>query len=298
MAGAVDLAAVKARAEAQQRAASAPAPSAAQSVVAVTEASFQAEVLDRSFQVPVLVVFASARSQASQTLLTDLTPVVQEQNGALVLAQVDVDADLRIAQAMQVQAVPTVMAVIGGQLVPGFEGALAAEQLTQFVGAVVAAGREAGLSGAGAAPVEGQDEPEIPAHPEDPRFDAAEQALAAGDYTLAEQRFQAILDAEPANADAQTAIAQVRLLRRVDSAGEVAAEPAADDVAGQLAAADLQFAGGDADSALRRLLDLLARVAGEDKDTVRTRLIDFFELLGPEDPRVPAARREMARALF
>lgn len=296
MAGAVDLAAVKARAEAQQRAASAPAPSAAQSVVAVTESSFQAEVLDRSFQVPVLVVFASARSQASQTLLTDLTPLIQQQDGAVVLAQVDVDADLRIAQAMQVQAVPTVMAVIGGQLVPGFEGALAADQLSQFVGAVVAAGREAGLTGAGAA--EGEEAPAEPARPEDPRFDAAEDALAAGDYALAEQRFQAILAAEPANADAQLAIAQVRLLRRVDEAGDVSSEPAADDVAGNLAAADLQFASGDADAALRRLLDLLARVGSDDKDTVRTRLIDFFDLLGPDDPRVPAARREMARALF
>ena len=297
MAGAVDLAAVKARAEAQQRAASAPAPSGAQSVVAVTEASFQAEVLDRSFQVPVLVVFASARSQASQTLLTDLTPLIQQQNGAVVLAQVDVDADLRIAQAMQVQAVPTVLAVIGGQLVPGFEGALAADQLSQFVGAVVAAGREAGLTGAAGA-ADGEADPAEPARPEDPRFDAAEEALATGDYALAEQRFQAILDAEPANADAQLAIAQVRLLRRVDEAGDVPAEPAPDDVAGNLAAADLQFASGDADAALRRLLDLLARVGGDDKDTVRTRLIDYFDLLGADDPRVPAARREMARALF
>ena len=297
MAGAVDLAAVKARAEAQQRAASAPAPSGAQSVVAVTEASFQAEVLDRSFQVPVLVVFSSARSQASQTLLTELTPLIQQQNGAVVLAQVDVDADLRIAQAMQVQAVPTVLAVIGGQLVPGFEGALQAEQLSQFVSAVVAAGREAGLTGAAGAS-DDEAAPAEPARPEDPRFDAAEDALAAGDYALAEERFQAILDAEPANADAQLAIAQVRLLRRVDAAGDPPADPAADDVTGNLAVADLQFAGGEVEAALRRLLDLLARVAGADKDTVRTRLIDFFELLGPEDPRVPAARREMARALF
>lgn len=125
MAGAVDLAAVKARADAQARAAEAPAPSGAESVVQVTEATLQAEVLDRSFQVPVLVVFFSARSQASATLIASLTPLVQQQNGAVVLAVVDVDADLRIAQAMQVQGIPTVMAVIGGQLVPGFEGGAA-----------------------------------------------------------------------------------------------------------------------------------------------------------------------------
>ena len=50
--------------------------------------------------------------------------------------------------------------------------------------------------------------------------------------------------------------------------------------------------------ALRRLLDLLTRVFGDDREQVRLRLVDYFELLGPDDPRVPDARREMARALF
>ena len=54
----------------------------------------------------------------------------------------------------------------------------------------------------------------------------------------------------------------------------------------------------DVDGALRRLLDLLARTSGDDRDAVRERLIEYFDLLGPDDPRVPPARREMARALF
>lgn len=155
------------------------------------------------------------------------------------------------------------------------------------------AGKEAGLTGA-----VGQDGPAELPQPEDPRFDAAEEALAAGDYALAEERFMAILNAEPANADAKTALEQVRLLKRVAEAGGANGEPADDDVAGQLVAADVAFVSGEVDAALRRLLDLLGRVAGDDKDVVRERLIEFFDLLGPEDERVPAARREMARALF
>jgi putative thioredoxin len=295
MAGAVDLAAVKARADAQARAERAPGPAASQTVQQVTEATFQAEVLDRSFQVPVLVVFYSQRSQASATLIADLTPLIQEQNGAVVMAAVDADVDGRIAQAMQIAGVPTVMAVIGGQLVPGFEGALPAEQLAQFLDAVLAAGAQAGLTGPHAPAEVGEDG--LPQVPTDPRFDAAEDALADGDFALAEQRFQAILDAEPANADAKAALLHVRLTRRVLEHGELGAEAAADDIAGQLAAADMSFAEGEIDGALRRLLDLIARVAAEDRDAVRDRLVEYFDLLG-EDERVPAARREMARALF
>ncbi len=122
MAGAVDLAAVKARNEAAARAAEAPAPAAGQYIVEVTEANFQTEVLDRSFQVPVLLVVTSARASSSATLAASLEAIVTQGNGTLVLGKVDADTDVRVAQALQVQAVPVVFAVIGGQLVPGLRG--------------------------------------------------------------------------------------------------------------------------------------------------------------------------------
>lgn len=296
MAGAVDLAAVKARSDAAARAAEAPGPAAGQYVVDVTEATFQSEVIDRSFQVPVLLVVMSSRAPSGAQLAASLETIVNGAAGALVLGRLDAEAEPRIVQALQVQAVPTVFAVIGGQLVPGFEGLLPDQQLREFVGAVQQAAAQAGLQGA--AQQQGEQAPGEPAAPEDPRFDAAEQALAEGDYELARQRFRAILDAEPANAAAALALRQVGLLQRIDAAGAPAGEPAPDDVAGQLAAADLGFADGDVDGALRRLLDLLGRSAGDERDAVRERLIDYFELLGPDDPRVAPARREMARALF
>ncbi|HZY77169.1 MAG TPA: tetratricopeptide repeat protein [Jatrophihabitantaceae bacterium] len=298
MAGAVDLAAVKARSEAAARAAEAPAPTAGQYVVDVTETSFQAEVLDRSFQVPVLLSLWSARSPASDQLNATLEQLTTQQAGALVLAKIEVDANMGIAQALQLRGVPAVFAVIGGQLVPGFEGALPEPQLREFVGAVLQAGREAGLSAAAPAADAAADAAE-PQQPEDPRFDAAEAALADGDYALAAERFQAILDAEPGNAQAALALRQVALLARVaelDPAAATAAGP--DDVAGQLAAADLEMAGGDAEAALQRLLALIVRVTGDERDQVRLRLVDYFDLLGPDDPLVPPARRQMARALF
>ncbi|MDQ2796955.1 MAG: tetratricopeptide repeat protein [Actinomycetota bacterium] len=303
MSGAVDLAAVKARNEAAARAAEAPAPAAGQYVVDITEAAFQAEVLDRSFQVPVLLVLMSARAPSSDELATTLETIVTKHAGALVLGKVDVDVNMRVAQALQAQSVPAVFAVIAGQVVPGFQGALPEAQVSEFVTAVLQAASEAGLPGAGAPPVE--DAPESPAaapeEPDDPRFTAAEDALDAGDYDLAVQRYQAILDQEPANAEAQLALGQVRLIQRLDSIDQSAAaraETAPEDVDAQLAAADLAVAGNDVDGALARLLRTVVLVTGDDRDRIRQRLLEFFDLLGPDDPRVPPARKQLTRALF
>ncbi len=302
MAGAVDLAAIQARNEAAARAAEAPAPAPGLHVIDVTEATFQTEVLDRSFQVPVLLDLWADWCQPCKQLSPLLEKLAAEGNGSWILAKIDVDANPRISQALQVQSIPTVFAVIGGQLVPGFQGALPEAQLREFIVAVGQAAREAGLPGIGAAgeqPAEQSAEPIE--EPDDPRFLAAEAALQDGDYSLAVERYRAILDSEPANTEATLALGQVRLMQRIDGLDTDAvrradAEP--DNLTAQLAAADLAFADNDVDAAFARLLGLLTRTAGEDRDSVRERLIDYFDLLGPDDPRVAPARREMARVLF
>jgi putative thioredoxin len=300
MAGAVDLGALKARNEAAARAAEAPAPTAGEWVVDVTEATFQSQILDRSFQVPVLLVITSARASTAAEMVTSLETLANEAQGRLVLGKVDADQDPRIVQAMQVQAVPTVFAVISGQLVPGFEGTLPDEQLRDFVAAVLQAAQQAGLTGQAATDSVPDDDEASGRQevPDDPRFDAAESALAEGDYATARERFQAILDAEPTNSAATLGLRQVDLLSRMDAHQDAPANPDPGDVPGQLAAADVAFAADDADGAFRRLLDLLARTAGSDRESVRERLIEYFDLLGADDPRVGPARREMARALF
>ncbi len=312
MTGAVDLGALKARNEAAARAAEAPAPQAGQFVVDVAEADFQAQVLDRSFQVPVLIDLWADWCEPCKQLSPILERLANAAGGTWVLAKIDVDANPRIQQALQVQSIPSVFAVIAGQLVPGFQGALPEAQVREFVEAVLQAAQQANLSGPGAPPADGAaafadgadaggaigGEPEVP---DDPRFTAAEQALDAGDYQLAAQRYQDILAAEPANSEAQLALGQVRLLQRLESIDRDAparADAAPDDVDAQLAGADVALAGNDVQGAFDRLLGTLARTAGDDRERVRQRLLEFFDLLGPDDPRVPAARRAMARALF
>ncbi len=302
MAGAVDLAAVKARSEAAARAADAPAPAAGQYVIDVTEATFQAEVLDRSFQVPVLIDLWADWCQPCKQLSPVLERLAAAGNGAWVLAKIDVDANPRIQQALQVQSIPSVFAVIGGQLVPGFQGALPEAQVREFIDAVIEAAGKAGLQSPPPAPDDADTVvPQAPQEPEDPRFTAAEDALQAGDYALAAQRYEAILADEPANQDAALALGQVRLLQRlerVDPAAASKADAAPQDVDAQLAAADLALAGNDIDAAIERVLGAVSRTSGDERDRLRARLLEIFELLGPDDPRVPAARRRLAQALF
>jgi putative thioredoxin len=298
MSGAVDLAAVKARSEAAARAADNATPAPGGSVVEVTEATFQAEVIDRSFQVPVLIDLWADWCQPCKQLSPILERLAAEAEGTWILAKIDVDANPRISQALQVQSIPTVFAAIGGQLVPGFQGALPEPQVREFVGALVKAASQAGLSGAVADATDEATSAEVPV---DPRYSEAEAALEAGQFDLAAKRYQAILDTEPANTEAALALRQVRLLERlqdIDPKLVARAETAPDDVPAQLAAADYALSRSDVDGALGRLLGLVRRVSGADRDAVRERLIEYFDLLGPDDPRVAPARRALANALF
>src|SRR3954451_14011843 len=147
MSGAVDLAAVKARSEAAARAAATPPPSGGQYVIDATEANFQAEVLDRSFQVPVLLDLWADCCQPCKQLSPVLEKLAREAAGAWVLAKIDIEANQRIAQMLQVQSIPAVFAVIGGQLIPGFQGALPEPQVREFLDALLQAAQQAGLSG-------------------------------------------------------------------------------------------------------------------------------------------------------
>jgi putative thioredoxin len=298
MAGAVDLAAVKARSEAAARAQAAPPPSAdvpvgapGSAVVDVTEATFQAEVLDRSFQVPVVLDLWAEWCEPCKQLSPVLERLATEGAGSWVLAKVDVDANPALAQGLRVQGIPAVKAVWQGQLVAEFNGAIPEEQARQFVTELVSA------TTGGAVPGGADDVPVA----EDPRLDAAEAALERGDLVAAEAAYQAILDTEPDHPEAGLALRQVQLFRRADEAGPdalAAAEAAPDDVTAQTRAADFLLGTGNIEDAFGLLLDVVRRTSGEDRDQARKHLVELFSVVGDEDPRVGAARRQLTLALF
>jgi putative thioredoxin len=298
MAGAVDLAAVKARSDAAARAQAAPplttSPSGAagSAVVDVTEDTFQAEVLDRSFQVPVVLDLWAEWCGPCKQLSPVLERLAAEGGGSWVLAKVDVDANPALAQALRVQGIPAVKAVWQGQLVAEFTGAIPEEQARLFVTELVqATGGE--LAGA---PGETEEAPL-----DDPRLDAAESALERGDLAAAEAAYQAILAEEPDHPDAGLALRQVQLFRRAEEAGPDAlakAEAAPDDVEAQKRAADFELGTGDVEGSFDRLIDVVRRTAGDDRDAARTHLLELFAIVGDDDPRVGPARRKLTVALF
>jgi putative thioredoxin len=313
MAGAVDLSSLRARADAARSTSASGAPAAAGSrapsapaasgqwVLDVDEQTFQAKVLERSLQVPVVVDLWATWCEPCKQLSPVLERLAEEGGGTWILAKIDIDANPRIAQAFGVQSIPTVIALAGGQPVEAFNGVQPEPQIRQWIDALITEFRDRLPGIAAAEAAAGADPSEDAEPPEDPRFTAAEDALDQGDYAAAEAAYQAILDAEPANGQATAAIAQVRFMARAESADPTAiarADADPDDVDAQLAAADAEMATDRVDGAFGRLVAAVARTDGTERDRVREHLIGLFELFAPDDPRVMTARRALARALF
>ncbi|MGC0329459.1 putative thioredoxin [Streptomyces sp. SAI-170] len=316
MSGVVDLAAVKAAQEAKAKAEQARAEAArrggggavspADLVIDVDEAGFEQDVLQRSAEVPVVIDFWAEWCEPCKQLSPVLERLAVEYNGRFLLAKIDVDANQMLMQQFGIQGIPAVFAVVAGQALPLFQGAAGEAQIRQTLDQLVEVGEQRfGLTGLtvdpeaepGAAPAAAP-----AAGPYDSLLNAAAQALDAGDLAGAVQAYKNVLADDPAHPEAKLGLAQAELLQRVqDLDPQQARRDAAErpsDVPAQIAAADLDLVGGHVEDAFGRLIDTVQRTVGDDRDTVRLRLLELFEVVGAEDPRVAAARRALARALF
>ncbi|MGH8793048.1 MAG: tetratricopeptide repeat protein, partial [Stackebrandtia sp.] len=216
-----------------------------------------------------------------------LSPVLEklaaEADGAWVLAKIDVDANQQLAAAFQVQGIPMVVAVVGGRPVDGFQGVQPEASIRQWLSSLVeAAGGEA-----------------QPA-PTDPTLAAAESALESGDLSGAERAFENYLSDNPGDAEAESGLAQVRLIQRVSQIDPAMEEAVSNpkDIPSALLSADALVVNGRAEDAYNQLITLVGRLGGEDRETVRKHLLELFTVAGPDDPAVLKARRQLAAVLF
>ncbi len=258
------------------------------------------DLIRRSVQYPVVLELTSARAGGADQLSRTLADLANAAQGRWLLAQVDCDAHPQIASALQVQAVPTVLALVGGQALPLFQGVPGHDDVKKVIDQVLQTALANGIAGH-AEPVAVEEAPQAAA-PRDPRYAAGDAALAAGRYQEAEQAYDALLADSPADAEARRGRARAALGARVSTLdvraveARIAADP--EDPSAVLDRADLLLASGHPDEAFAGITALLRRSSGEARETLRVRLVELFDTLDPADPALAKARRDLATALF
>ena len=330
--GAVDLGARQTAAQRRQQAAESGGTADASNgtVIEVSEETFNTDVVERSRTVPIIMDLWAEWCGPCKQLSPVLEKLAAEAAGQWILAKVDVDANPQLSAALQVQSIPMVVAVLGGQLVDGFLGAMPEAQVRQWISQVLAVAEKMGMqltapaaadetdedaadddafaasavpAGAGpagavpAGPGGRPDGPPVPA-----AYAEARAAMERGDLDGAAQAFEQELKQSPADPVAKTGLAQVNLIRRVSSYDQAQVRKAAaehpDDVEAQSKVADIDLASGRIDEAFDRLLGVVRRTSGDERDKARVHLVSLFEILPPRDPHVNRARSTLSSLLF
>ena len=255
MYGAVDLGARQAAAQRRQQQAAraadagadgADAGQASAFVFEVTEETFNTDVVLRSRTTPVIVDLWAEWCGPCKQLSPVLEKLANEAAGAWVLAKVDVDANPRLAQAFQAQSIPMVVAIVGGQMVDAFLGAMPEAQVSQWLTQILAVADQIGVQGGPGAPgadgEEGEAVDDLP-----PALAAARDAMETGDLDAAARALEKALVDAPADPLAKSWLAQVNLMRRVSSADPATAsrEAAASPGRHRRAAADGRLPDGE-----------------------------------------------------
>ena len=289
-------------ASAQASSDSGGAGGSAAALVVDVDASSLRDVAELSARVPAIVVLHSPRSQVSTDLAAVLKRLAGQYAGRFQVARVNVDAAPEVAQALQAQAVPTVVALIAGQPVPMFQGTVPEDQLRSILDQLLEVAAANGVSGTiavdAAAGADARSR-----EPEETEVErAAREALEAGDFAAAEEVYTHAIAQNPGDEELKVARNQVRLAARLDGKDPhellVAADAEPADLEASLAGADAALSLGDVNAALGRALEAVRTHQGEERETARLRLLEFFEIIGPTAPEVAQARRRLATMLY
>ena len=233
----------------------------------VTDATFPTDVVERSRQVPVVVDLWAEWCGPCKTLGPILEKVIDETGGKVVLAKVDVDTNQQTAAAFQVQGIPAVYALRDGKVVDGFVGAQPEAVVREFVSRLLPTEEE----------------------------ETVAALLAAGD----EASLREVLSREPGNEQGVVALAELLVKRGSDEdkAEALALLERIPESADSRRVAALARIGVDTrDDVTDELDGLLSKV--KDDDDARQRFIDLLEVMGPDDPRTSAYRKQLTTQLF
>lgn len=257
--------------------------------IEVSVENLSSDILPLSLVRPVIVVMWTPRSAESADMVKILGKLEVDYKQAFALARVDIEAHPQVGQAFQTKSIPYAVAIIAEQMVPLFEQSYPEAQVRMVIDKVLALAAEQGI---GQAPVEQMEAEEI----------EALDALEAGNYPAAEAAYKKWLARKPSENFAKLGLAQTQLLMRTEGLelDTVIAESTKNpsDIALQLKAADVEMVNGGVEAAFTRLLHAVRATAGDDRAKVKDHLLNLFALVDPTDPRLVAARKELASALF
>jgi putative thioredoxin len=264
-------------------------PSTPMAGIEVSVENLSSDILPLSLVRPVIVLMWSPRSPESVEMIKVLGKLEIDYKEAFSLARVDIEAHPQVAQAFQTKTVPYAVAIIAEQMVPLFEQSYPEAQVRMVIDKVLTLASEQGV---GQAPAEHMEAEEI----------EAMEALEAGNYAGAEVAYKKWLSRKPAENLAKLGLAQTQLLMRTEGLelNQVIDESTKNpgDIALQLKAADVEMVNGGVEAAFTRLLHAVRATAGDDRIKVKDHLLNLFALVDPSDPRLVAARKELASALF
>jgi putative thioredoxin len=281
-----------------------------------SEATFMADVIETSREVPVIVDFWAPWCGPCKTLGPMLEKAVTEARGKVRMVKINVDENQQIAAQLRIQSIPTVYAFFQGQPVDGFQGAVPGSEIKAFVDRLVGLAGDGGLGEAVAAAEEmlaqgaAADAAQVFASvlQEEPEHAGAYGGLVRS-YLAAGQddRAEALLDQVPAKIatapEIEAARAQLRLLRQAATAGPVAdlrarveADPG--DHQARFDLANALQAAGEVQAAVDELLELFRRDREWNEGAAKTQLFTIFDALKPQDPIVRQGRRKLSSMIF
>ena len=257
--------------------------------IEVSVENLSSDILPLSLVRPVIVLMWSPRSPESVEMIKVLGKLEGDYKEAFALARVDIEAHPQVAQAFQTKTVPYAVAIIAEQMVPLFEQSYPEAQVRMVLDKVLTLASEQGI---GQAPVEQMEAEEI----------EAMDALEAGNYVAAEAAYKKWLSRKPGENLAKLGLAQTQLLIRTEGLelnvvlDESTKNPT--DIALQLRAADVEIVNGGVEAAFARLIQAVRSTSGDERTKVKDHLLNLFALVDQSDPRLVAARKELASALF
>jgi len=278
-----------------------PAPEAvATPGIIVNQENLIAEILPSSNKKVVILICWSPRSEQAISLLEVMgkyheADLLENNEPAWILGTVNVDAEVQVAQALQIQSVPIAIAIIQEQMVPLFEAVPTPEQIRLVIDKVIGLAAERGVGQA-------LTKSEVIEAPMEPEEIAAMEALEQSDLLGAKVQYEKWLARKPGDALAKLGLAQTELIIRVKDLdpNEVMTLAGANpnEVSIQLKAADVEIASGLNREAFARMIRLVKASDGDDKKSAREHLLQLFSLVDPADPDLIAARKELASALY